>query len=139
MCCRLLGQRQSAEDAFQATFLVLARRARTIRKPGSLACWLHGVAYRVARKARAYSSPVQACEEQLTSPATADPAHQAVWRELGWIIEEEVNGLAEKYRTPILLCYWEKGDCPLADRGTVPFFGCRTKRSPGTLDGRLAQ
>jgi RNA polymerase sigma factor (sigma-70 family) len=85
---------------------VLARRADSIRKPSSLACWLHGVAYRIARKARADAGPVQVREE-LPSAATADPAQQAAWRELGWIVAEEVSGLAEKYRAPILLCYWQ--------------------------------
>jgi RNA polymerase sigma factor (sigma-70 family) len=107
VCRRLLGCHHSAEDAFQATFLVLARRADSIRKPSSLACWLHGVAYRIARRGRADAGPVPVREERFPSAATTDPAQQAAWRELGWIIAEEVSSLAEKYRAPILLCYWQ--------------------------------
>ncbi|HZY85627.1 MAG TPA: sigma factor, partial [Gemmataceae bacterium] len=56
LCRRLLRDRHDAEDVFQATFLVLARKAGAIRKPQSLSCWLHGVAYRLALKARAEAS-----------------------------------------------------------------------------------
>src|SRR5262245_57966298 len=68
VCRRLVSDRHTAEDAFQATFLVLARRAKTIRRPESLACWLHGVARRAAGRLR---SPPARCAD---SHDEADPS-----------------------------------------------------------------
>jgi RNA polymerase sigma factor (sigma-70 family) len=107
VCRRVVGRDDRAEDAFQATFLVLAQKARSIKKPASLASWLHGVAYRISRRARTnFGGDVVAVEEVLEAEA-ADPSRQAAWRELGRIVEEEVSALPEKLRAPILLCYWE--------------------------------
>src|SRR5690242_16487459 len=105
VCRRMLRDRQEAEDAFQAAFLVLARKAGSIRNPGALASFLYGVAFRIARKLRAradrHPSPAGA-----TSCAPApDPIRDAAWRELEQILAEEVQRLPEKYRAPILLCY----------------------------------
>jgi RNA polymerase sigma factor (sigma-70 family) len=107
VCRRVLPGAQDAEDAFQGTFLVLARRAGAIRKPGSLSSWLHGVAYRVARKARDGLERGRLCEARAACAPACDPAREAAWRELGQALEEELHGLAEKYRAPLLLCYWE--------------------------------
>jgi RNA polymerase sigma factor (sigma-70 family) len=107
VCRRVLHQTQHAEEVYQATFLVLARRAANIRRPASLASFLYGVAYRLARKARADLLRWQGRQGEPTAEPVVDPAGEAAWRELEQILIEEVQALPEKYRTPVLLCYWE--------------------------------
>jgi RNA polymerase sigma factor (sigma-70 family) len=107
ICRRVLGNAQDAEDSFQATWLVLARRASSIRKPRALASWLHGAAFRIARKARRAAQRRDSRPGLPQHRAVPDPGEEAAWRELGRLVEEEVNALAEKYRAAILLCYWE--------------------------------
>src|SRR5262245_36683122 len=104
VCRRLLRHQQDAEDALQATFLVLAQKARSIRSPASLASYLHGVAFRIARRAR--TSRDHALSEEVPA-AAPDPPTEAAWRELARMVEEEVAALPEALRRPLLLCYWE--------------------------------
>jgi RNA polymerase sigma factor (sigma-70 family) len=107
VCRRVLGCGDGAEDAFQATFLVLARKARSIKKTKSLPSWLHGVAFRVACQLRTQTER-QARHDNRSQPAAAsDPGHEAAMSEAGRIIEEEVHRLPERLRLPILLSYWE--------------------------------
>lgn len=102
VCRRVLRDAQDAEDAFQATFLVLARKAAGIGTGASLAGWLYRVAYRVALRARSRTGRVGPLPEELpAAPATED----AVWRDLRPVLDEEVNRLPEKYRLPVVLCY----------------------------------
>jgi RNA polymerase sigma factor (sigma-70 family) len=107
VCRRLLPQADQAEDAFQATWLLLCQRAGSIRKPAALASWLHGVAYRVASRARCgRAREVPGGRGTGDRPAAADPCQEAASRELGRILEEEVASLPERLRLPLLLCYW---------------------------------
>ncbi len=107
VCRRVLGHEQDAEDAWQATFLVLARAARTVRAPAALAGWLHGVAFRLAEKARATAERRRARERAAAPRESVAPCQEAAWRELGRLLEEAVHALPEKYRAALLLCYWQ--------------------------------
>jgi RNA polymerase sigma factor (sigma-70 family) len=105
VCRRVLRQEQEAEDAFQATFLVLARKAGSIGQPERVGNWLYGVAYRVARKARADAARRRAREHQVTDMPTRQPDHQADWEDLRQVLDDEVRRLPDKFRAPLVLCY----------------------------------
>jgi RNA polymerase sigma factor (sigma-70 family) len=107
VCLDGLKHEQDAEDAFQATFLVLARRAAAIRKQASVASWLHGVAYRVALRARVEAARRPAPECEGPTMSQMDPLAEATRREQREILHDELNRLAEKYRAPLVLCYLE--------------------------------
>jgi RNA polymerase sigma factor (sigma-70 family) len=109
VCRRILSHVQDAEDAFQATFLVLARKAQHIAQPELLGSWLYGVAFRVARKARAQAALRRQREsEKETAPMSApDPLLEAAWRELRASLDEELRRLPIKYQAPLVLCYLE--------------------------------
>jgi RNA polymerase sigma-70 factor (ECF subfamily) len=130
VCRRLLDDAHEAEDAFQATFLVLARRAAAVRKQDSVASWLYGVAYRVSLKARA-AQRQKPGGEAAEPVSTADPAAEAAWRELRPVIDEELSRLPEKYRAPLILCYLEGKTNEEAAR----LLGW----TKGTVSGRLAR
>ena len=107
VCRRIIGDPHAAEDAFQATFLLLVRKAALVRKRGSVGPWLYGVARRVALEARAAAS-------RRRVPAPLDPEvarvddHEGLERdELHAALHEELGRLPEKYRAPIVLCYIE--------------------------------
>jgi RNA polymerase sigma factor (sigma-70 family) len=107
VCRRVLGDRHAAEDAFQATFLVLVRRAAGLRCTGSLANWLYGVAQRVAIKARSRRASGRGGERQIDDMSRGEPIDDVTWRELKDIVDEEISRLADKYRAPVVLCYLE--------------------------------
>ena len=105
ICQSVLHSPQDAEDVCQATFLILARKAHAIRKQNSVASWLHGVAYRLARKLKASRerTPVVQARERII----ADPMDEISWREVRQIVHEELECLPQKYRQPLILCYLE--------------------------------
>ncbi len=97
----LLADLHDAQDAAQATFLVLARKARSIRKPESLGPWLHGVAVRMARQARVEAARRREVErrraEIMAERFDAAPAAEAEWYVE---LHEEIERLPERYRSP---------------------------------------
>ena len=107
VCRGELQDVHAAEDAFQATFLILARKARSIRKGGSLASWLYGVARRVASRARVDRSRHAACQRRGAVMGDRPVFLGYDPPELVPEIQEEVDRLPEKYRAPIILCYLE--------------------------------
>jgi RNA polymerase sigma factor (sigma-70 family) len=106
VCQRVLQNEQEAEDAFQATFLVLLRKARSLDGRGSIGPWLHTVAYHLALKARTKVARRRAQERQVQAMRGSEPTAEA-WPELGPVLDEEVKRLPEKYRGPLVLCYLE--------------------------------
>jgi RNA polymerase sigma factor (sigma-70 family) len=107
VCRRVLWQEQDAEDACQAAFLILARRAASIRKRGSVGSWLHGVAYRVAGRLRRDRGRRSAREKPLHDVAQADTSAEVTWREVRAVLDEELRRLPESFRAPLVLCYLE--------------------------------
>ncbi len=106
VCRRVLGDAHEAEDAFQATFLVLVRNAAAIRKQQSLAAWLHGVASRIAHKVRMQSAQRRVREREIIAPALRDnPSDALAAGELRAVLDEEIERLPAKYRMPLVLCY----------------------------------
>ncbi len=111
VCRRSLGSLPDAEDAFQATFLLLLRRASSVRKTSSLASWLHGVARRVAADARRATIRRQNHERQAPPGHSPDPANQAALREVCLVLEEEISRLPATCREPFVLCCLEQLSC----------------------------
>jgi RNA polymerase sigma factor (sigma-70 family) len=106
VCRGILGDGPNAEDAFQATFLVLAQKAGSIRKKASLGSWLHGVAYRTALKARAKPA-VQQKHEARAPQRQPSEADDLSWREVRQVLHEELGGIPQRYREPLVVCYLE--------------------------------
>lgn len=112
VCARVLRQAQDAEDAFQATWIVLARKAGAIGRPDRLAGWLHGVAHRVALQAKQRASQARAHEkagEEAGFPdlSQGDSGGAVVLAESRAVLDEELNRLPQKYHLPVVLHYLE--------------------------------
>jgi RNA polymerase sigma factor (sigma-70 family) len=104
VCRRVLRHAQDAEDAFQATFLILAHKAASVRKRDSTASWLYGVAYRVAVKAKADAARRLEHERRTPTMTRREPHAEMLTRELQEVIDEELSHLPERYRAPVVLC-----------------------------------
>jgi RNA polymerase sigma factor (sigma-70 family) len=102
-----LGDANDAEDAFQATFLVLVRKGGTLREPGRLAAWLYGVAQRTARKVRTKAAQRTRSERQAGDIPVAATASDMTLDELRAVLDEEISLLPQKYALPLVLCYLE--------------------------------
>ena len=140
VCTRVLGNTADAEDAFQATFLVLVRRAAAVGRPGLLANWLYGVARRTALKAK--TSAARRRRHEGRAAEAAARATAAPGDDLRPVLDEELERLPARYRLPLVLCYLEGRtheeaaqalDCP---RETVT---TRLVRARERLRGRLAR
>jgi RNA polymerase sigma factor (sigma-70 family) len=133
ICYAVLGRHHDAEDAFQATFLALARKAESIARRPALGPWLRRVAYRVALRANARRSRRTAEEQSAAHDAvvSAEPGLGAMRADLERLLHEEMDRLAEKYRVPLVLCYLEGHTNEQAARR----LGCPA----GTIATRLAR
>ncbi len=130
VCRRVLGNAADAEDAFQATFLVLVRKAASIRPQAMVGNWLYGVAHNTALKARAMNVRRRAKEKEAGSrPRPEAPAQ--VWQQLQALLDQELQALPEKYRAPIVLC-------DLGGR-TIREAARQLGWPPGTIGTRLAR
>ncbi len=130
VCRRVLRREHDAEDAFQATFLILAQKAARIQCVEELGNWLYGVAYNVARKAKTSRHKREVKEQEAALRKTS---HNSVglWNDLQEILDRELFALAEKYRTPIVLCDLRG----LTIQEAAAELGCPTK----TLGTRLSR
>src|SRR5262245_17154053 len=131
VCRRALGDIHTADDAFQATFLALARNAGRVREPGARAAWLYGAAGRVARTARRTATRAGAAVRRAPRRATADPLTEITGRELVAVVDEELARLPEPLRAPVLLCCIDGLSQDEAAR--------RLGWSPGSVRGRLTR
>ncbi|MCI0459796.1 MAG: sigma-70 family RNA polymerase sigma factor [Gemmataceae bacterium] len=131
VCRRVLGNTHDAEDAFQAAFLILARKAASIHKTESLASWLYGVAYRVAARARGREEARVRLQRRAEPRSSVDPLEEVTARELLTVLDEELARLPERCRAALVLCYLQSKTCDDAAR--------LTGQSVRTLKRRLEQ
>ncbi len=139
-CRAVLHQEHDVEDAFQATFLVLARKARSVRAGDALGGWLHRVAYRISVQASGEARRRREAEiSAMTTPSLTPSAPEP---DVAPIVHEEVDRLPEKHRLPVVLCdldglTYEQAAGQL--RWSVPTLRCRLAKARRQLHGRLAR
>jgi RNA polymerase sigma factor (sigma-70 family) len=131
VCRRVLHDIHAAEDAFQATFLVLVHKARSLGRPELLGPWLYGVAYRTAVRARDAAARRRAHEREMIDMPGDDPTVEVAWRDLRAVLDEELDRLAQRYRVPLVLFYLEGKTTEEVARQ----LGC----PKGTVQSRLAR
>ncbi len=131
VCRRVLGNSHDAEDAFQATFLVLVRKAEGIRRPDSLGNWLYGVAYRTALEARAAAARRRKKERQAADMAGHRVSQGDAGGELREVLDHELARLPDAYRTVVVLCDLEGKP----QREAARLLGC----PEGTVASRLSR
>lgn len=107
VCCQILREPHAAEDAFQATFMLLVRKAASVRKRESVAAWLFGVARRVALEARGVSARLSRSRVVMVDAEGANEVDTLERCELHATVHAELDRLPEKYREPLVLCYIE--------------------------------
>jgi RNA polymerase sigma factor (sigma-70 family) len=107
VCRRVLGDPHDAEDAFQATFLALARRAASVGRRAALGTWLYQVAYHAALRTRKQSAVRRQLEDKAPLRQAPDPLAEVSGRELLAVLDEELARLPERLRAPLVLCYLE--------------------------------
>jgi len=130
VCQRILGHAQDAEDAFQAVFLVLARKAESVRPREMVGNWLYGVAYRTSLQARASATRRRSREMHVDSFPEPSVTPRDAWQDLQPVLDEELNRLPDHYLSAVVLCELEGR--PRAD-------AARLLGIPeGTLSSRLA-
>jgi RNA polymerase sigma factor (sigma-70 family) len=140
VCHRVLGDGDVAEDAFQATFLVLVQRAARIRNAASLGSWLHGVALRIASRARGHAATRKRCERQCPMRSLSTLFDEIAWQELRQVLDEEIARLPDNYRAAVVLCHLQGKSLAQAaaelgwPRGTLAY---RVARARELLRGQL--
>lgn len=131
VCRRVLRDETDAEDAFQATFLILVRRGQSIVRRESVGSWLYGVALRTAMRARAAAARRRILEQRTARSTNAPSEGDSLGCDVRPILDEELEQLPRKYRDPIVLCYLEGKTNEEAAR----LLGW----TKGTVSGRLAR
>jgi len=131
LCRRVLRQDQDAEDAFQAVFLTLSRRAASISCGQAVGSWLFKVAYRIALAARKQSAARTAHEKRMRSGLSTHTSKPLDGPDLQSLLDEEIQRLPEKYRSAVLLCYFEGK----TNEAAASEIGC----PKGTVVSRLAR